>query len=84
MITRNASIRHLNPEEHLEFVNDRGKPVELVLRTELGTTMRLVVPMGSRVQCLMGRERGALYLLDVEGVPDRFRVVSPEQRTGSE
>ncbi|MCC5859695.1 MAG: hypothetical protein JJT90_16170 [Ectothiorhodospiraceae bacterium] len=84
MITRNASIRHLNPEESVDFVNDRGKPVELVLRTEFGTTMRLIVPMGSRVQCLMGRERGALYLLDVEGASGPFRVVPREQRTGSE
>ncbi len=77
-----ASIRHLRAGEAFEFINDRGKPVELILKTELGTSVRMTVPMGARMEFVMGQERGSLYLLEQPSQRERFHIV-PSGRAAS-
>ncbi|MCC5810925.1 MAG: hypothetical protein JJU06_11175 [Ectothiorhodospiraceae bacterium] len=77
-----ASIRRLQVGEAFEFINDRGKPVELILKTELGTSVRMTVPMGGRMEFVMGQERGSLYLLEQASQRERFHLVSKERAAG--
>lgn len=64
MSSSTASIRKMEPGEHLDYTNDTGKPVELVLQTEWGSEVRTTVPIGGRVEMTFGEERGSLFLLE--------------------
>lgn len=64
MSSSSASIRTLEPGEHVDYTNDTGKPVELVLQTEWGSEVRTTLPIGARFEITLGRERGRLFTLE--------------------
>ncbi|MEX0731287.1 MAG: hypothetical protein WED00_15915 [Aquisalimonadaceae bacterium] len=70
-----ATMQNLLPGEEFEFTNTTGKAVELVLRTQWGTTLRTTVPIGGHIELTLGRESGSLYLLEPEEKDQPLRVV---------
>lgn len=76
-----ASTRSLRPGEKFAFTNTTGKAVDLILKTQWGTTVRTTLPIGGYIDFALGQESGSLYVLEKDVTDAPLRIV-PTGRTG--
>lgn len=70
-----ATSRTLQPREATRVLNDRGKPLDVVLQTQGGGLVRTRLAPGAHIDFTMGGESGRLFLLEPERSATPLRVV---------
>ncbi|WP_290651745.1 hypothetical protein [Aquisalimonas sp.] len=71
-------MQTLGPGTRLDFRNDRRRPVELVLQTDHGSRIRMIVPIGCEVEFSVGNERATVYVLEPDAQGPTLRSVGGE------
>lgn len=71
-----ASMRTFLAGERTTFTNESSKPVEVVLKTGTGTTVRATLPIGASIELAIGQEKATLYVFEPEQTTERMRLVS--------
>lgn len=70
-----ATSRTLQAGESTHILNDRGKPLDVVLQTQSGGRVRTTLAPGASIDFTMGQESGRLFLLEPERSDTPLRVV---------
>lgn len=70
-----ATSRTLQAGESTQVLNDRGKPLDVVLQTQDGGRVRTTLAPGARIDFTLGRASGRLFLLEPERPETPLRVV---------